>query len=164
MGAVAAAPALALGPPGWVIFAVAVVATAGIAAFTAYELRSQTATQTREQTQVGDCTAEDCPRPWSVRVHAQGTDVGGTSGATIGAPAIIQTSPILVAQGIALAAATFEMLTSRQQRNLDQAYAKCVRFIETCRGFLGQKSFYGRSHDNNRFDVDSFGPSPNFIS
>jgi hypothetical protein len=161
MAALAAAPALAFGPPGWAVFAVAVAATAAVAYLAASQTRSRE--RTRTETRTRD-VAPPCPRPWSVRVHAQGTDIGGTSGSTIGAPPIVQTSPVLVAQGVALAAATYALLGARQQRNLANAYAKCVKFIQTCGGFLGQKSFYGLSRDNNRFDVDSFGPSPNFVA
>lgn len=159
--AAAAAPALAFGPPGWVVFAVAVVATAAVGVM-AYE-RGRTRTRERAEPRAEDVPRVPCPRPWSVRVHAQGTDIGGTSGATIGAPPIVQTSPISKAQGAALAGATFALLTSRQQSNLALAYGKCVAFIESCPGFLGSRSFYGRSRDNNRFDVDSYGISPNFV-
>ncbi len=163
-----AAPALAAGPPGWVVFALAVVGTAAVGALTMSQSSSQS--RTRSPTRTRDVTMEDCPpppRPWSVRVHAQGTDVGGTSGSTIGAPPIVQTSgPVSAGQGVALAGATFALLGARQQRNLAPAYEKCVQFIETRPplGFLGKKSHYGASRDNNRFDVDSFGPSPNFIA
>lgn len=164
MAALAASPALAFGPPGWAVFAVAVVGTAIVGAFAVSEMRSQTVPDTRAQAKAKDCTTQDCPRPWSVRVHAQGTDIGGTSGSTIGAPAIVQTFPVTIAQGVALATATYALLTKGQKANLALAYEKCVRFIQTCGGFLGKKSFYGLSRDNNRFDVDSFGPSPNFVS
>jgi hypothetical protein len=92
--------------------------------------------------------------------------IGGTSGATIGAPPISQMSPISVAQGTELAATSFALIGARQKRNLAPAYEKCVTFIETRppADFLGSKSFYGLSRDNNRFDVDSYGCSPNLIS
>jgi len=164
--AAAAAPALAFGPPGWLVFAAAVVATVVVAGLAAEHSQSRPRSRSRPEAQPTEnaIPKEDCPRPWSVRVHAQGTDIGGTSGSTVGAPAIVQGSPITVAQGVALAGATLALLTSRQQRNLAPAFEKCVAFIESCRGFLGKKSFYGLSRDNNRFDVDSFGPSPNFVT
>lgn len=167
MAAIAAAPALAAGPPGWAVFALAVAATAVVGALTVSQSQSQSRSGSRSETNTRDITIEECPkRPWSVRVHAQGTDIGGTSGSTVGAPPIIQMSPISKAQGVALATATFALLRSTQQRNLAPAYEKCVTFIEKRppSGFLGQKSFYGLSRDNNRFDVDSFGVSPNFVT
>lgn len=162
--AAAAAPALAFGPPGWLVFAVAMVATVVVGTLAVEQSQSRSRSRADAQPRVDAIPKEECPRPWSIRVHAQGTDIGGTSGSTIGAPPIVQGSPITASQGVALASATFALLTSRQQRNLSPAYAKCVAFIESCRGFLGKKSFYGLSRDNNRFDVDSFGPSPNFVT
>jgi hypothetical protein len=163
--AAAAAPALLLGPPGWVVFAVAVAATA----VTAVALtQSWSPSESRTQSRTRDVVLEDCapPRPWSVRVHAQGTQVGGTSSSTIGAPPLVQQSPIVVDQGVGLAAATFALLAARVQKNLQAAHAKCIQFIgaRPPGGFLGSKSFYGLSRDNNRFDLDSYGPSPNFVA
>lgn len=161
---VAAAPALAFGPPGWVVFAVAAVATAAVGALSFSQ--SQARSEDKPRAIPRDVAVQDCNRrPWSVRVHAQGTDIGGSTGSTVGAPPIVQMSPVTTAQGIALAAATFSMLGARIQRNLEPGYERCVAFIRTRppTGFLGKKSFFGRSHDNNRFDVDSFGLTPNFI-
>jgi len=167
MVAVAAAPAIAAGPPGWVVFALALAGSAALGALAGRHASSRSRSTSIPRTR--DVTIEDCPprRPWSVRVHAQGTDIDGTSGSTIGAPPVTQTSgPVCVAQGVALAGATFAMLEARPQRNLEPAFDRCVRFIEARppAGFLGKRSFYGRSNDNNRFDVDSFGPSNNFVS
>jgi hypothetical protein len=130
-------------------------------------MQSASNSRATSRTQTRDVTVEDCPkRPWSVRVQAQGTDIGGTSGATVGAPPIVQKSPIPASAGVALAGATFALLGSRQQRNRADAFEKCVEFIEARPpgGFLGTKSLYGLSRDNNRFDIDSFGVSPNFIT
>ena len=105
------------------------------------------------------------PRPWSVVVHAQGDDIGGTSTSTIGADAIVQTSgPVTKAQGVALASLTYEMLQKRQAKNRAIAYAKCVKFIQTCPGFRGKKTFDAIEGPSNRFDVDSYGPTDNFVS
>jgi hypothetical protein len=165
MSVLAASPALTLGPPGWVFFAAVVIGTAVVGVVAINEMQSQTVPDTRSQAKTKDCTTQDCPRPWSVRVHAQGTDIGGSSGSTIGAPPIVKTiSPVLIAEGVTLATATYVLLTKRQAANLAPAYEKCIKFIRSCGGFLGQKSFYGLSRDNNRFDVDSYGPSPNFVS
>ena len=147
------------------IFAVAVAATAATAVVLT---QSSSQSESRSQSRTRDVVVEDCapPRPWSVRVHARGDARRGASGSTVGAPPLVQQSPILVAQGVGLAAATFALLAGRIQRNLQAAYTKCTQFI-TARppaGFLGSKSFYGLSRDNNRFDMDSYGPSPNFIA
>lgn len=162
--AAAAAPALAFGPPGWAVFAVAVLGTAAIGIL-AYE-RSPAHSRARADTKADAVPVEECPnkRPWSVRVQAQGIDIGGTSGSTIGAPPIVQQSPIAAAQGVALASATYALLTSRQQKVRMVAYPKCVAFITSCGGFLGKRTFQDRVGESVRFDVDSFGPSPNFIS
>jgi hypothetical protein len=165
MAALAAAPALAAGPPGWVVFGLAVVVTAVGAAMVAGQSRPRE--EARPTTGTRTTTCETCDRrPWSVRVHAQGTDIGGTTGSTLGAPPLVRTSPITVAEGVALASATYALLGRRVQANLATAYERCVSFIEARppAGFLGSRSFYGASRDNNRFDVDSYGPSPNFIA
>ena len=166
MCAAVATPALAFGPPGWVVFGVVALGTVAVGAWVASSSSSQTRAIPRTSTRTRDRTRESCPRPWSVRVHAQGTQIGGTTGSTIGAPPILKTTPVTVAEGTALAAATFALLSKSQKKNLTGAYQKCVAFIDSRppAGFLGKKSFYGRLRDNNRFDVDSFGISPNFIT
>jgi hypothetical protein len=105
----------------------------------------------------GMAQAVVCSRPCARYRHRR-------SGSTAGAPAIVQIYPVAISQGIALAGATYALLTKSQKANLALAYDKCINFIQTCGGFLGQKSFYGRYRDNNRFDVDSYGISPNFVS
>ena len=60
----------------------------------------------REQTATSDDvaaipkTAEEPCKRYTVRVHAQGTDCGGTTASTIGAPAITQPTPVTVEQGL----------------------------------------------------------------
>ena len=167
--AIAATPALAFGPPGWAVFALAVGGTAIAGAWVASQSSSRSRASSSTQTATSDVCITKCEgrRPWSVRVHAQGTDMGGTSGSTLGAPPVLQTTgPISVAQGVGLASATFALLSRRPSENLAGAYEKCVAFIESRPpyGWLSQKSFYGAKGGNNRFDVDSFGPSPNFIA
>lgn len=164
MCAAVAAPTLAFGPPGWVVFGVIALGTLAVGAL-AVSSSSRTQAIPRTKTQARDRTRERCPRPWSVRVHAQGTQFGGTTGSTIGAPPIVQSAPVTVGEGVALAAATFALLSKSQKKNLADAYRNCTAFIGSRppTGFLGKRSCYGRSRDNNRFDVDSFGPSPNFI-
>lgn len=167
--AIAAAPAIAFGPPGWVVFGLAVAGTAIAGAWVASQSSSRSRTSSSTQTSTSDVCITKCEakRPWSVRAHAQGTDMGGTSGSTLGAPPLLQISgPISVAQGVGLASETFALLSRRSSENLAGAYEKCVAFIGSHApyGWLGQRSFYGAKGGNNRFDVDSFGPSPNFIA
>ena len=166
--AIAAAPVLVFGPPGWVVFGLAVAGTAIAGAWVVSQSSSRPATSTSTPTATKDACITKCEpkRPWAVRVHAQGTDMGGTSGSTLGAPPLVQTSgPISVAQGIELASATYALLARRPSVNLAAAYEKCVAFIGSHRpyGWLGQRSFYGLKGGNNRFDVDSYGPGPNFL-
>lgn len=149
------------------VFGVAVLGSAvvaGIGYIGMSSRRSQSIPVSTTSTSKRVCV--ECPRPWSVRTHAQGSDIGGTSGATVGASPIVKTSPITVAEGVALAAATYGLLTRSQMKNLAGAYEGCVSFISKRPpyGFLGSRSFYGIGRDNNRFDVDSFGPSNNFIA
>lgn len=167
--AIAASPALAFGPPGWVVFGLAVAGTAITGIWVASQSNTRSSTSIASpKVATNECVTECKPkRPWAVRVHAQGTDIGGTSGSTLGMPALSQTTaPITVAQGITLATGTYALLPRRIGENLAGAYEKCVTFIQSCRpyGWNGQKSFYGSKGGNNRFDVDAFGPSPNFVS
>ena len=164
----AAAPLVAFGPPGWVALGVITVGTAGVMIWQATRNRSSDRAVPRAEPRAVPQPCQDCQRPWSVRVHAQGTDVGGTTGSTVGAPPIVKRSgPVTTGEGVGLAGATYALLTRRQQGNLAGAYERCLQFIRARPangGFLGSRSFYGASRDNNRFDVDSYGPSPNFVS
>jgi len=160
--AVAASPVLAAGPPGWAVFGVVVV---GTAAYGLAMSSSRGQTGSRSRTEARSRTVEECPDPWSVRVHAQGRIIGGTSGSTIGAPRILKQSPVTVAEGIGLAGETFAMLTRRQKKELELAHESCKRFIASRppRGFLGSQGFRVKDRKGgNRIDLDSFGPSENF--
>ncbi len=163
--AVAATPALAFGPPGWAFFAVVAIGTLVVGGAVISQSSSTTQSKSKTKTKVKDKTCEECLRPWSIRVHAQGTQIGGSSGSTIGVPAIINTRPITIIEGITLSASTYALLTKSQKKNLSTSFQKCNTFIlsRSPWGFLGKKSFYGTSRDNNRFDIDSFGITPNFI-
>ncbi|WP_133511551.1 hypothetical protein [Candidatus Thiosymbion oneisti] len=163
MGAIAAAPALAAGPPGWAVFGVVAVGTAAYGlAMSSSRHQTKSASQTKDATH---CRGKCRDNKWSARVHAQGKIIGGTTKSTVGAPAIFKQSPVTVAEGIGRAEATFGMLTRRQKKELQIAYEGCKRFIESCplKGFLGKKSSYGENRKGgNRIDVDSYGPSENF--
>lgn len=106
------------------------------------------------------------PRGWSVRAQAQGHIIGGTSGSTLGAtPVSNPARPVTAQEGLAHAQRTFNMLNHGQAAALTNAYAKCVKYVSNCppNGYLGKKTFRNDSRTCNRFDMDSFGPSNNFI-
>ncbi len=157
---VAAAPLLAGGPPGWAAYAGLGLLTVGalILASNSVDVASPTNTATREG-------AQSC-RSWSVRAHAQGDIIGGRGGATIGVPALVKSMPITAAEGVGLCSATYALLQKRQKKMLAEPYAKAIKWINERppRGALGRNSFYFNNDSNNRFDVDSFGCTPNFIS
>ena len=164
---VAGAPLLAGGPPGWIAYGILGIATLA-GGYLIYEnTRSEPVNvpTTGSQTDTGRKT---CDRPWSVRIHAQGNIIGGRGGATLGAPPVVKTvAPVTVAEGLVLSAATFALLNRGQARALSSAQAQANAWISKRPpgGFLGQKSFYGIGgyRGNDRFDVDSYGCSHNFI-
>lgn len=160
-----AAPLLGAGPPGWVAYAV-VVGGGVLVTYLAYD----TATSNRAKTRTGTQTATDtevrrCDRPWTARVHAQGSDCGGTSSSTIGAPPLVKRSaPVTQAEGLALSNATWSMLGSRQQAIRAQAKARLERYIQS-RPPLGQRSFPASDPSGGkRFDLDNYGCTPNFVA
>ncbi|WP_089726262.1 hypothetical protein [Candidatus Thiosymbion oneisti] len=164
MGAIAAAPALAAGPPGWAVFGVVAVGTAAYGlAMSSSRHQTKSASQTKDATH---CRGKCRDNKWSARVHAQGKIIGGTTKSTVGAPAIFKQSPVTVAEGIGRAEATFGMLTKRQKKVLELDHESCKRFIESCPsngGFLGSETFpKKRRKGGNRIDLDSYGPSNNF--
>lgn len=169
MGTLAAgAPLLAGGPPGWVAYGLLAVGTLGAAYLIHESTRSEPVAQPTTGTRTGTAT-KTCDRPWSVRIHAQGDVIGGRGGATLGAPAIVKpAAPVTVAEGLALSSATFALLSRGQAKTLANAQTQANSWIRSRppAGFLGQKSFYaatGGQRGNDRFDVDSYGCSPNFI-
>lgn len=177
MGGYAVAAPLALGgPPGWVAWAVTgTVLTVGAiwAGNEVYEATRDRAEPTTAPTtgtvaQTDTRTCETCARPYSVRVHAQGRDIGGTTRSTIGAPPLTQVgTPIPAAAGVALSQATWALLQRRQRQARAAAKASLDAFIlaRPPAGFTGQRSFYGPDRSGGkRYDVDSYGPGPNFIA
>lgn len=167
MGAVAAAPAaplLALGPPGWLAYGVIVVG-GGVLAYLVYDEITEDDAPAVPRTEADtDTQTRKCDRPWSVRVHAQGIECGGTTGSTIGAPPLVNLQrPITKIEGIALSNATFALLTRRQRKLRLLAKARLERHINRS-SFLGKISFTVKgATGGERYDVDSFGCTPNFV-
>jgi hypothetical protein len=122
------------------------------------ETKTKTATKTKTMT---------C-QYYSVRIHAQGIDCGGTTASTIGAPAITQPAPVLVAQGLALSKLTQEMLTRTQRANRALEIPKAEAYIVSgpaSGGRFGMKSFVNRLlRGGIRYDVDCLGCGPSFIA
>lgn len=114
-----------------------------------------------EATTCAECTSG---QQWRVVAHAQGTDVGGTSGSTVSSGPIIKGSPVTKAEGIMKLDEVKAMLTRSQRQLREEAYARAVRYIQT-HAYLGKKSFEVRNvRGGARYDVDSYGPSDNFVS
>jgi hypothetical protein len=178
-GYAALSPALLGGPPGWVVWAVggtALTVGAAVVGSQAIQMartreRAKAEPQAVPNTRACEKTGsvEDCKqRRYTVRVHAQGTDCGGTTGSTIGAPALTQSTPITVAQGLGLSATTWGMLGARQQSVREQAKAKAEDYISegpASGGRLGQRSFPAADRrGGKRYDVDCFGDGPSFLA
>ncbi len=110
---------------------------------------------------------EKCKR-YTVRVHAQGSDCGGTTGSTIAAPALTQPTPVTVVQGIGLSMATKALLTKRHVEARITVIAKAERYIQEgpkSGGRFGAKSFVVPGvRGGIRYDVDCFGDGPSFKS
>ena len=129
--------------------------------------RSESGSQStnRSTTRTADCIP--C-RQWTVRTHAQGRDMGGTSGSTLGAPPITLSVPIPALTGAANAQTTYAMLDNTQRGIREAAFAKALKWLRerpANGGFLGQKSFeVSGVRGGIRFDIDSFGPSNNFVT
>lgn len=161
---VAGSPLLGFGPPGWVAYAVLGVGTAvGLGIIYMSRPKSKAKTKPAER---AEPITKPC-RMWTVRTHAQGTDMGGTTGSTLGAPPIVLNIPISAALGAANAAATYALLTRRQAEVRTDVYAQALKWLAQRPfngGFLGQKSFPVLGMAGGiRFDIDSYGCSPNFI-
>jgi hypothetical protein len=171
-----AAPLLAGGPPGWLAYGV-IVGGAGILSYLAYDALTEEATQTGTATGTQtDTQTRRCDRPYTVVVHAQGSDItsgdnGGTSGATIGAAPIVNpTTPITTGQAIGLSVATHAMLNRTQLRMRSQTQSRLESWIRGLppTGYLGKRSFNARGDTRSfrgvRSDLDSYGCTPNMIA
>lgn len=117
------------------------------------------------------CTT-DCPdgkkRRYTVAVHAQGTDCGGETKSTIGAPAVTKPIPLTVAEGLALSQATQAMLNRTQLNIREQVIAQAHKYIKTGPaggGRFGKKSFPVLGiRGGIRYDVDCHGDGPSFVA
>ncbi|MBL3576397.1 hypothetical protein JMK10_19470 [Rhodovulum sulfidophilum] len=154
----AALPLTFAGPPGWAVLGVVGLGT--LLWYGATRERAPAVPRTETDTQT-----KTCDRPWTVRVHAQGNDCGGTSSSTIGAPPIVKTSaPVTRAEGIALSNATWALLNKRQQAIRVQSKTKLERYINS-NPPLGQRSFPASDRSGGkRMDIDNYGCSPNFLA
>jgi|ERR1700754_1132802 len=178
-GYAALSPALIGGPPGWVAWAVGgTVLTVGTLLI-GREVYEMSRTRTRERVEpraiprAETCertgSQQDCgpPRRYTARVHAQGTDCGGTTGSTIGMPALTKTVPISVGEGLALSAGTWGLLNRSQRTVREVAKARADEYILTgpgAGGRLGQRSFPAIDRrGGKRYDVDCFGSGPSFV-
>ena len=156
------APALEAGPPGWVAWAgLGIITGVGIMYMSSSKTETKTNTKVKTDTQT-------CKPPWAEHVHAQGTDIGGTTESTLGAPTKTSCSaPMLVSDGIASANETNAMLTKNQANNRKEQLPKLIKWVSKLPnngGFLGQKPFENiKIPGGIRFDLDSYGPSNNFI-
>lgn len=98
---------------------------------------------------------------YSVRVHAQGVDCGGTSSSTIGAPALVKPVPISVAEALLLSAATQVLLNRTQRKDRTIEIAKAENYIRRGPGgggYYGPKSYLNfKLRGGIRYDVDCLG-------
>ncbi|SDW34146.1 hypothetical protein SAMN04488001_0907 [Litoreibacter albidus] len=166
-------PAALGGPPGWALWAIGgTIITVGTVLL-GNEVYQATRAEPRAEPRApavpttDTCATGNCPRPYSVRVHAQGMDCGGTSGSTIGAPAFVSTTPIPAATAIGLSQATWAMLGRRQRSIRTQAKVRLERYVlaRPPAGYLGEKTFAASDPSGGkRYDVDSYGSTPNFIA
>jgi hypothetical protein len=160
------APAALGGPPGWVVWAVGGTAITVGTIFLGKKVYDATQAPAIPKTDAQTC--ENCKRPYSITVHAQGTDCGGTTSSTIGAPSLVSVGvPFPAAAGVALAEATWGVLTKSQKKVRTIAKAKMQGWIlaRPPSGYLGQKTFPASDPSGGkRYDTDSYGPSPNYIT
>jgi hypothetical protein len=119
----------------------------------------------------GKSGKDDCKEKephYGARVHAQGTDCGGRTGSTIGAPGINQATSVTVAQGLGLSDATWALLNRTQRSVRTQAKDNADQYIRdspAAGGRLGKKSFPAIDRSGGkRYDVDTFGDGPSFTS
>lgn len=165
---VAGAPLLAGGPPGWLAYAALAVGTVVVGG-AIYMSRSRSESQSRSTDRTTARTADCVPcRLWSVVTHAQGKDMGGTSGSTVGALPLLFSVPIPAMTGAAHAHSTYALLNDTQRKVRAGAFARALKWLgerPANGGFLGKKSFEVDGVKGGiRFDIDSYGPSNNFVT
>ena len=179
-GYAALSPALLGGPPGWVAWAVGgTLLTVGtlLIGHQVYELsreRARERVEPRAVPRVRTCeragSQQNCeePRRYTVRVHAQGTDCGGTTGSTIGVPALTKPVPITVGEGLALSAGTWALLNRSQKAVREVAKLRADQYIiggPSAGGRFLQHTFPASDRrGGKRYDVDCFGSGPSFVS
>jgi hypothetical protein len=160
------APAALGGPPGWVIWAVGGTAITVGTILLGKKVYDATQAPAIPKTDANTC--ENCKRPYSITVHAQGTDCGGTSASTVGAPALVSVGvPFPALAGVALSNATWGLLTKSQKKIRALVKVKLEGWIlaRPPSGFLGQKSFPVLGVAGGvRYDTDSYGPTPNYVT
>ena len=167
-------PALAVGPPGWVVWAVGgtLITIGAIWAGNEVLEMSKSTSKAKAEPKAIPKAKEKCKeekkKHYGARVHAQGRDCGGTSGSTIGVPGINQTTPILVAQGLLMSTGTWTMLNKTQRKVRFIAKTKADGYISggpSVGGRYGEKSFPATDRKGGkRYDVDAYGDGPSFIS
>ena len=112
--------------------------------------------------------AQDCKkRKYSIFVRAQGADLGSDTKATLTAGTLEQETPFVVAQGIALSAATQALLSKKQLGARVMVFGQLERFLSKLppAGWLGTKDFVVPGVQGGiRADTGSFGPSTNYLA
>jgi hypothetical protein len=167
------APLASGGPWGIAAWLVAgtVLTVAAAAGLTALSESAQEDTEAPTIPVTGSKT-DTCKRcNWSVRIHAQGSDLsGGTSKSTVGAPRLLKRQPITVAEGLALSKATQALLTKGQLKIRLGAIVKLEKYIQGLppSGLHNQQLSFDvwpplKKAKGARYDVDSYGPSANFV-
>lgn len=130
--------------------------------------RSKSDTDAKAVPKAAEC--QDCnKRQYSIFVRAQGSDLpGGQTKSTVQAATLTQQNPFMVAQGIALSAATQGQLSNSQLKIRAAVFLQLERFISKMPsngGWLGEKDFVVPGERGGiRADTGSFGPSNNYIS
>jgi len=165
-------PTLAGGPPGWVIWAVGGTLITVGTIWAGTEIYDMTRSHSRERVEPKTIskakTSEKCKKKrYTVRVHAQGTDCGGTSRSTIGMPALTKPIPIIVLEGLSLSTGTWGLLSRSQKRVRETTKIRADDYIKSgpsVGGRFGTKSFLvSDCRGGKRYDVDCFGSGKSFV-
>jgi len=110
---------------------------------------------------------EKCKR-YTARVHAQGKDCGGRTTSTIGVPALVKSIPVTVAEGLLLSKGTQGLLNRSQLEIRVNVIVQAEKYImdgPKVGGRLREKSFVVRGvRGGIRYDVDTYGDGPSFVS
>lgn len=169
-GLLTLSPLLGFGPPGWVAWAVGGAALTVATVLAGQAVLSKVQSRTDSDTKAVPITGarKDCPKQrFVVRVQAQGSDCGGTSKSTIGAPALVKTVPVLVVEGLALSAQTWLLLNRTQKEIRTLAKGKADAYISrgpANGGYFGKKTFPATDQrGGKRYDVDCEGSGPSLL-